>query len=640
MRRIIGTMTRIAAVVLSLAIASFALAQSPDLKVTIEHPPSMRLGDVATLTATVENAGSVTAIAPSVDLRIIPGLDCDRRIFLGPLPAGEKRTVSCTQQVLDFGLYYLEFRAAARATNEHLSLLDNNFVNAFVPRLTAGTDLALHLTTLPVATKPGLPFPFRVLFENRSFTPATNAILTFTLSEGSFGPNLPPSCSVEEMRAVCHLGTLDATIFEGRFALPFVIDVIAPDRSEAQWSIDVVLRVDQSDEKPADNVQRAHLVNYRTFYVREATDAALRGALNAAGDSCQGFPCLVAFRIPNGNAPSWHTIKLEQPLDLLRARTLEIDGTTQAGYYGDTNPHGPEIEIDGSATAGDGFSIPSRCGITLRGLVLNGFNGAAVHAHDGPFSCVDSLATTVRDNYIGTDPTGRSARPNERGILSTSAYGLSALGNVISGNRRSAVHMSRGRGLIANNVIGLDATHDAPLPNGASGVYIDADADGTDVNDNYIGFNAHFGVAIQRGAEHVALHGNSFQANGGLAIDWGLDGPDVIGTRVRTPSIRSVRYANGVTTIEVDAQPASSFPEVKFYASDAPDPSGFGEGQYFLGSTRRPFRIEVPLDLRGKWISATLTDVNTLQIIRGNDNSNVLRTTTSEFSHAVEVPRE
>jgi hypothetical protein len=437
-------MLRIAAVVLSLALSVLALAQTSDLKVTMEHPDSVRLGDIATLTITVENAGTATAQNTRVSFRIIPGRQCDESIVLGDLAPGEKRTVTCTQEVLDFGLYYMEFSAGAGSTpDEPDALRADNFVNAFAPRLTVGT----------------------------------------------------------------------------------------------------------------------------------------------------------------------------------------IDGTTQAGYFGDTNPDGPEIEIDGSATAGDGLRLPGRCGITVAGLALNGFRGSAVLVYDAPQAClVDGGPATVQDNYIGTDPTGTQAKPNERGVFSLSLHGVSVFRNVISGNTRSAVYMARGRGLIANNIIGLNHRHDAPLPNG----------DGTDVNDNYIGFNAHFGVAIDRGAELVALQGNSFQANGGLAIDWGLDGPEAGGS-TRTPSIHAVRYANGVTTIEVDAQPSSTFPVVSFYASDAPDPSGFGEGQYFLGTAHPPFRLEVPLDLRGKWISATLTDVNTLQLVRGNDNSNVWRTTTSEMSRAVAV---
>lgn len=144
-------------------------------------------------------------------------------------------------------------------------------------------------------------------------------------------------------------------------------------------------------------------------------------------------------------------------------------------------------------------------------------------------------------------------------------------------------------------------------------------------------------MAIDRGADRVALFGNSFQANGGAAIDWGLDGPEQ-GGRVPTPSIRSATYADGVTTIEVEAGYGGTFPFVSIYASDAPDPSGYGEGQYYLGrALRSGYRLQVPLDLRGKWISATLTEVIYLGFIRGNDDTGDFRTTTSEMSRAVEV---
>ncbi|HUR82537.1 MAG TPA: right-handed parallel beta-helix repeat-containing protein [Thermoanaerobaculia bacterium] len=622
-------MTRVPPVLFSLLLSFAALAQSPDLRISVSAPATVRLGDVLTLKATVVNAGDAPALNTRASLRIIPGLECDRTIALGTLAPGEQRALTCTQNVLDYGLYYLESRAGVGADNEP-GFQTNNVAVAITERLTDGPDLRLFVDAFGTP-KPGLPFPVRVYYYNLARTPAPNTTVTFTLSDGSFGP-LPAGCTAAGNRATCALGTVaaaaDPTALD---ELNLIVAPIAPDRSEAAWSIDVELQSDLADEKPENNFQHIELRNYKTFFVREATEAALRGALDAAGTECTGMPCLVAFRIPT--AAKWQTIKLESQLDLLRGKNIEIDGTTQTGYIGDTNAEGPEIEIDGSATSGDGLRVPSRCGFTIRGLTLNGFTQSAVFVHDGPYACTDlERFTTVEKNYIGTDPTGTGAKPNERGVMSASQFGVRVLNNVISGNTRTAVYVDRGRALIANNIIGLNRTHDAPLPNGASGVYVSAQGSGTDVNDNYIGFNAHFGVAIDRGADLVALHGNSFQANGGLGIDWGLDGP-ATGGRVRAPVIRSATFANGVTTIEADASDGGTFPEVTFYASDSEE----AEGQYVLGATRRPFRIVVPMDLRGKWITATLTEVNTLQILRANDNSGVLRTCTSEMSSPLRV---
>jgi parallel beta-helix repeat protein len=630
-------MTRVTPLVLSLLLSLAASAQTADLRISVDAPLTARLGDTVTLTATIVNAGDAPATNTTADLRIIPGRDCDQHgIFLGTIEPGQQRVLSCIQRVLDFdNIYYLEHTAAVGSESEPAALRSDNLARAVTERVTEGADLTLWVDPAPTP-KPGLPLPLTVHYSNKSRTTAGDVRLYITLSEGTFG-KMPANCIAEGTYGVCGLGPIAPAADPTQWRTSTItFDVIAPDRSEAPWSAIVQVQGEKPDEKPGDNVRNLEFRNYRTFFVLAATDAALRGALFQAGAACRDVPCLIAFRIPVEPATRWHTIKLESPLDWVRGVLLEIDGTTQAAYFRDTNPLGPEIEIDGSGTTGDGLRVPSRCGIIVRGLALNGFRESAVHVHDGLYACAQDRPTLVDGNFIGTDPTGNVAKPNERGIYSSSASGVTATRNVISGNRRSGVYLERGRGLIASNIIGLNATHDAPLPNGASGVYASANASGTDVNNNYIGFNAHFGVAIDRGAHFVALKGNSFQANGGLAIDWGLDGP-ATGGRVPRPVIRSATYADGVTTIVAEAGFGGSFPELTFYASDAPDPSGYGEGQYVLGATRAPFTVRVPQDLRGKWISATLTEINTLQILRTNDNSGVLRTTTSEMSLAVRV---
>lgn len=502
----------------------------------------------------------------------------------------------------------------------------------------AGTDLGLFAGNIPMAAKPGLPFPVTVVYANASRTPATNVTLTFIVSEGSFA-NLPAGCTAEGNRAVCALGTVRPAPNPGSGeSHVFTIRIVAPDRSDFPFTVDAVLSSDEPDEKPADNTLSRRLETYHTFYVREATDAALRAALHAVGTECPRGPCLVAFRIPATAETQWHTIRLTAPLEPVRGFVVEIDGATQTGYFGDTNPDGPEIEIDGSAlTAGDGLVIPGGCGFTVRGLTLNGFPQSAIFVHEPQDArcSIQRLWTNVERNHLGTDPTGTRAVPNERGVFSSAGYELTVEENVISGNRRTGVYVERGRNEIRRNVIGLNRTHDAPLPNGASGVYIAAQGGGTDVDDNYIGFNAHFGVAIDRGADHVGLHANSFQANGGAAIDWGLDGQEA-GGRIPAPAIRSATYADGGTTIVAEAARVGSFaPLISFYASDSPDDP---EGQYFLGIAREgATRIEVPLDLRGKWITATVTEVVYLTFVRTHENTGNYTTTTSEMSAAVEV---
>ena len=635
MRRIIPVMTRTAAVLLSLVLSTTVLAATADLKLTIDVPPTAQVGETVTATWTVENLGPDTVEA-SVRIRIIPGLQCDGSIPLGTLAPGQKKSVSCSQEDLNYGLYYLHTTGYADGSAPEPSPqhAQNNFDEAFTDRIT-GPDLRVFLWSPQPAAKPGLPVRINVVYEIIARTPAENTFLTFT-SPTRF-VNLPSFCVAEENRAICSLGTIAPPSGPDVYlAKSLELDVVAPDESHVPFVVTAQITPENGEETPANNRAEATLHTYRTFFVREATDAALRNALSAAGAECDHDPCLVAFRIPTATE-RWHTIRLTSPLEPVRGLNLEIDGTTQSAYFGDTHA-GPEIELDGSALeTGDGLRIPSRCGITVRGLTINGFpqNGIALSDDGG---CATEKTTRIEQNYIGTDPTGTRAVPNERGLFSTSEHPWTATGNVISGNARSAVYVTRGAGLITRNVIGLNPTHDAPLPNGASGIYLGPDVVGTDINDNYIGFNQHFGVAIDRAAQMVALRGNSFQANGGLAIDWGLDGPES-GSPVPAPHIVSAVYADGVTTIQVDADWAkgATFPFVSLYASDTSEENGYAEGQYFLGEARPRQRFVFAGDLRGKWISATLTRVLYLGWLRSDGKTYDLQTTTSEMSRAVRV---
>lgn len=378
---------------------------------------------------------------------------------------------------------------------------------------------------------------------------------------------------------------------------------------------------------------------------------SLRAALEAQA-------CRISFAIP-GEGP-WHTIRVLTPLPPLPTGT-QIDAQTQTARMGDTNPSGPEIELNGSMLH-SGHGLEAGCNV-IRGLAINGFPGNGILLAGDCFEFFrDSL---VERNYIGCDPTGTIAIPNQRGIFIdgrpsdswSPRYHYRIRDNVIGGNERSGIFVQRGKANITRNVIGLTVERNGPLANGASGVAILSGGYGTDVADNYIGFNHHFGVAIAGDSRNVALHGNSFQANGQLAIDFGMDGVSQSvpiypnnGVFIGIPEIVNVRYEDGLTTIDIRASYLGNngMGYVSVYANDAPDPSGYGEGQYFLGvDSQRDGRAGLYTfvhrgDLRGKWVTATAT----YRDFWGFANSLAPVTheywqagigTTSEFSRAMEV---
>src|SRR5437870_2208874 len=93
----------------------------------------------------------------------------------------------------------------------------------------------------------------------------------------------------------------------------------------------------------------AYAVLYRRFIVThtgDAGDGSLRAAIEAlnADAICADFPCAIDFDIAAPEAVQ----RIAPASPRFAAREILIDGTTQTLFHGDTNPLGPEVEIDGA----------------------------------------------------------------------------------------------------------------------------------------------------------------------------------------------------------------------------------------------------------------------------------------------------
>jgi Periplasmic copper-binding protein (NosD) len=323
------------------------------------------------------------------------------------------------------------------------------------------------------------------------------------------------------------------------------------------------------------------------------------------------------LRIEEPSARPWKTIRVASPLPPLFAPALHVNGATQTGLAGGGNPDGPSIEISGGGTAdGDGFTLTS-CHQAIANLAINGFRRYGIIGM--PQSCDDTSSShifaSVTGNFIGVDPTGSTAVPNLRGIFTFGRENVAIDSNVISGNVRSGIFALGGNLRIDDNRIGVAAHADTPLPNGASGIYVEASVlQFAGIFRNVIAFNREFGIAIDRKAQWAGGSENRIWGNGGLAVDDGLDGPSPIVTtplaRVATPVITSAVYdpATGETTIRGTVAAPNEFEvssRVEIFASDAPGLFGFGDAQRFLGrTTPGDFELKVNGDLRGQWVAA------------------------------------
>jgi hypothetical protein len=275
---------------------------------------------------------------------------------------------------------------------------------------------------------------------------------------------------------------------------------------------------------------------------------------------------------------------------------------------------------------------------------------------------LESNDNVVRDNLIGTNATGTAGLGGGRGVVIASGNASSnhntIAGNLISGGT-TGIQISTSpsfpvQGLvIQGNKIGTDIKGKKAIPNSSDGIDIIGEGGATigganPGEGNIIAFNGGVGVFVTDSATTgYAISGNSIFANGGLGID--LSGgqiPDGVTPNdtgdadsgpnglQNYPVLTSVRPGISSTTItgRLNSTPNATY-RIEFFASNAADPSGFGEGQFFRGAiTTNPtdangdvgFTATLPATVgAGQAVTATATDP------AGN---------TSEFSQLVTVP--
>lgn len=222
----------------------------------------------------------------------------------------------------------------------------------------------------------------------------------------------------------------------------------------------------------------------------------------------------------------------------------------------------------------------------------------------------------VAGNLIGTDRTGTKAIGNRYGVFVSQLSSEVTVGgptvgarNVISGNASSNVLISDAtatNNVVAGNFIGTDLNGNAALGNGADGVFITFGASNNTVGGataaegNTIAFNNR-GVLVDSGTGNAILS-NSIFSNSGLGIDLGGDGVTPNNSSAASNGFRPnnlqnfpvlsgvTSYATSTTTFTtliegtLTSTPNADF-RIQFFASPAADPSGFGEGQQYLGET-------------------------------------------------------
>ncbi|MFY9551612.1 MAG: IPT/TIG domain-containing protein [Thermoanaerobaculia bacterium] len=370
-------------------------------------------------------------------------------------------------------------------------------------------------------------------------------------------------------------------------------------------------------------------------------------------------------------------------IGLNAAGTAAVPNVGQGVNVGGSNGNtiGPANVISGNAMSGV-LLITGSTGNTVTGnfigtnaagtaAVGNLFNGVIASGADantiGPINLISGNGTNgvrlrsgaannvVKGNLVGVNAAVTAALPNAAegvqindGATGNTVGGLGTDRNVVSGNTGNGVLLldaTTQNNVVQGNFIGTNATASAPIPNGGSGVdvqgaggnMIGGTAAGTK---NLISFNAGRGVFVESGTGNAIL-GNTISFNASLGIDLAPAGvtpndPGDADTGANMlqnfPVLGSVVLDAAATQVQgsLNSVPNATY-RLEFFASLVCDPSGYGQGQRFLGTVDRAtdaggnvaFVAVLGSAALGPWVTATATDA---------------ASNTSEFSACVPVP--
>ena len=237
------------------------------------------------------------------------------------------------------------------------------------------------------------------------------------------------------------------------------------------------------------------------------------------------------------------------------------------------------------------------------GNVLSGNTTYGVYISDPGTS-----SNNILGNLIGTDVTGTNALPNGGwgiGVWSgasgnTIGGTFAGAGNVISGSTGAGYGIAIGganSNVVEGNFIGTDISGKAAIPNGFAGVAVESGAVGNLIGEtnagagNVIDYNYIGVAAYQSNTTNNAIRGNSIYANTWQGIDLDQFPGNHVGFEAgpddwqNYPVITNAFGYAGRTIIQgnFNSLPNDTY-YIDFYANPAEGPSGYGEGQVYIGT--------------------------------------------------------
>lgn len=181
-------------------------------------------------------------------------------------------------------------------------------------------------------------------------------------------------------------------------------------------------------------------------------------------------PHTITFNIPTSDvnydaATGVWVIVPQSTLPMIMQANVTVDGASQALNQGETNPHGPEIVLDGQGRVDYALRVFNASSVIVKCLNIRRFT-KGVQLYNAP-DCI------ISGNYIGTNETGSDTLGNDIGIEIGSGSDRTLIGgsieadrNLISGNRHIGVRLLDVQHCtVSGNFVGIDRTGTYALPN-------------------------------------------------------------------------------------------------------------------------------------------------------------------------------
>lgn len=336
---------------------------------------------------------------------------------------------------------------------------------------------------------------------------------------------------------------------------------------------------------------------------------------------------------------------------------IYLVGAAAVGNFVQGNFIGTRVGgTNGLGNSRAGIGISGAPGNIIGGTISGAGNLLSANGDAGIY-LIDSGTTgnQIQGNILGSDVTGTLALGNTfEGIYvdgapsNTIGGAVAGAGNLISANNTRGIWLTNASwNVIQGNLIGTKADGMTGLGNRFHAVELEAAANnnligGTGGAGNRIGFSqtVYTGVRIRIGSTNSAILGNAIFSNAALGIDLGVAGATANDSCDADPGANMLQNFPVLTQAvtgsgmgirgTLNSRASSTF-FLQFFANPACDPSGYGEGQIYLGEKT----IVTGSDCTANFVAtlSSFVPVGYVVTATATDSAN----NTSEFSACAQV---